>query len=443
MYNPLSSHPVYNLVLRFFMLQKLKEIQLLNSNDYEVTSPQHQELKDLISKNLFSNYSCDKKSSEKNNSEVLDIEENAFRLGLNVFKDWKPFKTKEANIQVIDFFSGCGGTSLGFAALGKVLGAFQLIGAVDINKVSLSSYSTNYKVDTHQISVRDLADSSEKLNSFLGNLKDYDPKKKTVLIGCAPCQGFSAHRKKDWDNPDNRNDLVEKFADIVSFILPDCVVMENVPELITSPRYKQHFDYLIKKLIKSGYTIKYEVHNSAEFGVPQERRRAIIIAMKHDFKLPNSKLVEADFLTVKDAIYNLEPLAAGHQSLLDKYHKSATHRQSTIDVIKAVPKDGGNRPKDVGPKCLQKVKGFSDVYSRLAWRKPAITITHYARNPASGRFVHPEQDRGLTMREAARLQSFPDGFIFEGGFDDVFRQIGEAVPPLLSLAIAASIYAQL
>jgi DNA (cytosine-5)-methyltransferase 1 len=104
-----------------------------------------------------------------------------------------------------------------------------------------------------------------------------------------------------------------------------------------------------------------------------------------------------------------------------------------------VPPNGGNRPEGVGPKCLTRVKGFYDVYGRLSWDKPSITITHYARNPASGRYTHPVQDRGLTAREAARLQSFPDGFRFEGKFDDIYRQIGEAVPPLLSCGVAVNI----
>lgn len=383
-----------------------------------------------------------KKNIDIINSKKLS-ETELFLVGLTQFNDWKPSKIPDAPIQVIDFFSGCGGTSSGFAALGKAIGAFKLIGAVDINEMSLSSYSANYLVETRQMDIRKLAKSKKSVNQFLDGLIDYDRSKKTLLIGCAPCQGFSAHRKKNWDTVDDRNDLVERFSDIVSFMLPDCVVMENVPELISSERYKQHFDYLINELQASGYVVKYGIHNSADFGVPQGRMRAIIVAMKHEFDLPTPKLSTQEYLTVRDAIGDLEPVDAGQQSLSDKYHKSAQHRQSTIDVIKAVPKDGGNRPKNIGPNCLQKVKGFSDVYSRLAWNKPSITITHYARNPASGRFVHPEQDRGLTMREAARLQSFPNGYIFDGGFDDVFRQIGEAVPPLLSLALAASIYTQI
>ena len=159
--------------------------------------------------------------------------------------------------------------------------------------------------------------------------------------------------------------------------------------------------------------------------------------------MPEARLKPSEFQTVRNAISDLPPVRAGEQASSDPMQKSATHRQSTIDVIKAIPKNGGSRPNGVGPKCVQEFKGFADVYGRLAWDRPAITITHYARNPASGRFVHPEQDRGLTMREAARLQSFPDGFEFTGGFDDVFRQIGEAVPPMLSLSVAASTLAAL
>src|SRR5205823_10383420 len=127
----------------------------------------------------------------------------------------------------------------------------------------------------------------------------------------------------------------------------------------------------------------------------------------------------------------------------DRMHRSAGHRKTTIKTIRAVPKNGGSRPPGVGPKCLDRIKGFSDVYGRLYWDKPSVTITHYARNPASGRFVHPQQDRGLTMREAALLQSFPMDFKFVGAFDSIFKQIGEAVPPKFSSAIAVNVLIEL
>lgn len=366
------------------------------------------------------------------------------RSGLTALNQWKPGKitAKQPIAQVIDMFCGCGGMSLGFAAIAKATGAFQLVGGVDVNEVSLRTYEHNFGVPARKVDVRELANSDESLNSFLESLPDYVRGLPTVLIGCAPCQGFTAHRKKNWDQPDTRNGLVEAFADVAVSMKPDCVIMENVPELL-SGRYWKHFEYLRDRLIGAGYTVKQAIHSAAEHGAPQDRFRALIIAMKVDFSMPEARLKPSEFRTVRDAISDLPPVRAGEQAPSDPMQKSATHRQSTLDVIKAIPKDGGSRPNGVGPKCLQDFKGFADVYGRLAWDRPAITITHYARNPASGRFVHPEQNRGLTMREASRLQSFPDGFEFTGGFDDVFRQIGEAVPPMLSLSVAASTLAAL
>lgn len=371
-------------------------------------------------------------------------EDYYFMRGLNSLRSWKPmsFKKTHYDAQVIDMFCGSGGMSLGFAALGKSISGFELIGGVDLNKISLESYARNYHVPAIQADVRELAKSKSAVQIFLKSLPRYDAKRPIILIGCAPCQGFTAHRKKHWDVPDVRNGLVEAFADVAVNMMPECVIMENVPELL-SGRYWPHFEYFRDKLQAAGYTVKQKIHNAATQGVPQERFRALIIAVRGDFTMPKSRLDPVDFVTVEDAISKLESVEVGVPSKKDKMHRCAAHRSSTIDVIKAVPKDGGSRPDGVGPKCLQGFKGYADVYGRLSWQKPSITITHYARNPASGRFVHPEQHRGLTMREAARLQSFPDGFEFNGGFDDVFRQIGEAVPPLLSLATAASVLAML
>lgn len=365
-------------------------------------------------------------------------------LGLEALSQWAPGKitVKQPVAQVIDMFCGCGGMSLGFAAMAKATGAFRIVGGIDINEVSLRTYGHNFGVPALKVDVRELATSEILLHSFLESLPDYDQKLPTVLIGCAPCQGFTAHRKKNWDTPDIRNGLVEAFADVAFSMQPDCVIMENVPELL-SGRYWKHFQYLRDRLNEAGYTVKQAIHSAAEHGAPQERFRALIIAMKVDFSMPEARLQPSEFRTVRDAISDLPPVSAGKQASSDPMQKSAAHRKSTIDVIKAIPKNGGSRPNGVGPKCLLNFKGFADVYGRLAWDRPAITITHYARNPASGRFVHPEQNRGLTMREAARLQSFPDGFEFTGGFDDVFRQIGEAVPPMLSLSVAASTLAAL
>jgi DNA (cytosine-5)-methyltransferase 1 len=364
--------------------------------------------------------------------------EQIFSLGMQHLKDWKPETEGEGQIDVLDFFSGCGGTSLGFAALSGKQKFFNIIGGVDINAAALKTFASNFKAPTLTQDIREiyLQDQKEELKAFFG--LDKERTRPLVVIGCAPCQGFSAHTKKFGDKRDERNTLIGAFAEIVVGLRPDFIVMENVPEIL-GKKYQQHYQEAKEVLIKHGYQISQQIYSAAMFGVPQARNRAIIVASKSAFALPAPVFQPGEYATVKDAIGTLPAIKAGEVPLSDPYHRSAAHNKSTLQTISMVPKNGGNRPKGVGPQCLDKVKGFYDVYGRLSWDRPSITITQYSRNPASGRFTHPEQDRGLTIREAARIQSFPDGFAFEGNLDHCFKQIGEAVPPLLSMAIAAGI----
>lgn len=360
-----------------------------------------------------------------------------FDKGVNMLKHWRPTRTqKEAPVDVLDFFSGCGGMSLGFAALSKCTGMFNVIGGVDINETALKSFATNFEAKTLKKDIREIYLKKEQ--NFIRDYFNIKSGKPLVIIGCAPCQGFSAHRKTNWDNEDERNTLIGAFVETILKFSPDFVVMENVPEILEG-KYTEHYAEAKRLLEKKGYIVKQAIYNSAVFGVPQSRYRAVILASKKDFSLPAAILTEEEYKTVRDAIGDLPKVKPGEILETDVYHRSASHKKETIKTISLVPKNGGSRPRGVGPKCLDKVNGFSDVYGRLSWNKPSITLTQYSRNPASGRFTHPTQNRGLTIREAARLQSFPDGFIFEGNLDHCFKQIGESVPPLLSLAIATQI----
>ena len=340
--------------------------------------------------------------------------------------------------QVLDLFCGCGGMSLGFAAVGRLTPSFRIIGGCDIDRDAADTFSTNLAAPGIVQDVCDLAGDKRALGHFLDGLDGYDSSKPLVLIGCAPCQGFTSHRKKNWHQSDKRNDLVSEFARVASKLRPECVIMENVPELL-GKKYWKHFEAFRNTLGKRGYTVKQAIYNAAAFGVPQERYRAIVIAMRCDFLLPSPTLKKHRYVTVREAIGDLPAVEPGETHPSDHLHRSARHRESTLEVIRQVPKDGGSRPFGVGPECLDRVKGFYDVYGRLNWDRPAITITHYARNPASGRYIHPEQDRGLSAREAAILQSFPVSYEFKGSFDSIFRQIGEAVPPKFSAALAAMV----
>jgi DNA (cytosine-5)-methyltransferase 1 len=342
-----------------------------------------------------------------------------------------------ASAQVVDLFCGCGGMSLGFKANG-----YRIVGGADINEVSVQTYEANV-APARVVDVCALADDESELKEFLAGLPEFDPAAPTVLVGCPPCQGFTAYRKRHWDEPDPRNDLVSTLAAVTTWMRPDAIAMENVPELL-SGRYRPHFESFRRRLEDFGYVVRAGIVNAAGFGVPQERFRAVVVAMRHDrFSLPAPRLSPERYRTVREAIGDLPAIRAGLAHPSDAMHRSADHRASTLETIRAVPHDGGSRPPGVGPDCLDRVAGFYDVYGRLAWDRPSITITHFARNPASGRFVHPEQDRGLTMREAARLQGFPDWFRFAGSFDDVFRQIGEAVPPPLARGVAEAVSAGL
>lgn len=361
---------------------------------------------------------------------------NLFNLGKENLQTWiNGDLHHDGPVDVIDFFCCAGGMSLGFAALKDI---FKIRGGIDINPVSLLAFHNNYQVPTIEADIATLYDDINQLEdvfhvSSSGN-------KPLVVIGCPPCQGFSAHRKVKQDRPeDARNTLIGAFANIAVRLNPDFVVIENVPEFLNG-KYKHHFSEAKSVFHSHGYYIMQRIYNAAGFGVPQARIRAIIVATKFkNFELPDELLTEGEYKTVRDAIADLPPVAPGQPCQSDVLHTCSRHKQSTIDVIAAVPHDGGSRPVGIGPKCLDKINGFNDVYGRLAWDKPSITITQYARNPASGRFSHPEQDRGLTIREAARLQSFPDNYLWEGSLGEKFKQIGEAVPPLLAMAIATQI----
>ena len=367
-------------------------------------------------------------------------------IGPNLNQYWGKSAEVVGPVDVIDMFSGCGGMSAGFRAVNGLLPAYKLALAVDIDNIANNSYHHNIGVKAQGADVSRLAVDSADLEKLL-KASGRRPGHPLVLIGCAPCQGFSSHRNRK-GNSDTRNSLFADFAKIATKLKPDAIVVENVPELLTDG-YWPYVREARKTLTKAGYQVHIGVHNMAEYGVPQERFRAVLLAFPRAFRPPGGFLNRQSFRTVREAIGGLPPVAAGEKRSDDPMHYSAGHQDSTLRTIRAVPLNGGNRPADVGPECLRRGAQrqgkamYEDVYGRLHWDKPAITITAYARNPASGRFVHPEQHRGLSVREAALLQGFPASYWFAGSLDERFRQIGNAVPPMFSCYLAAYILGEL
>jgi len=362
---------------------------------------------------------------------------------LNIDENWRTAKKQSSgSIDVIDFFSGCGGMSAGFKSINGVSPTYRIAMAVDTDADANATYQENLGVAPNQLDVANLAKEIGSSKALINQMRQSDDAP-LVMIGCSPCQGFSSHRNSG-GLTDIRNSLFVSFARIAAEVQPDAIIMENVPELLTD-RYWPLVAEAKQLLERAGYNLQISIHDMAEFGVPQHRFRALLVGTKCSFQLPKGFLSRESFRTVRHAIENLEPVEPGKTCASDPMHKSAGHKASTIDTIKSVPLDGGSRPADAGPECLRRAAAkqgraaYEDVYGRLWWDRPAITMTAYSRNPASGRYVHPEQHRGLTVREAALLQGFPSDYNFLGGFDSKFRQIGNAVPPTFAAALAAHI----
>lgn len=356
-------------------------------------------------------------------------------------QDWPDISgaaSSTAEIEVVDLFAGCGGLSTGFAAIGAISGSMRVAGAVEIDSSAAATYEANLGVRPLITDLAKAASSTFESQDLVRRL-GVDTRAPLVVVGGPPCQGFTSHTKRNKNDQDQRNSLVHSFAILAAHMDADVIVMENVPELL-SAKHWHHFLAFKSHLEERGYTVTAEIHNLATFGVPQERFRATILATKgHAQPMPRPTHARHEFRSVREAIGGLRPINPGEVDTLDPQHFSANHRPSTIEVIRQIPLDGGSRPKGVGPVSLDKVDGFRDVYGRLSWDRPANTITRFARNPASGRYVHPQQHRGLTIREAALLQGFPKSFDFKGSFDSRFSQIGNAVPPLYAAHIAGTV----
>lgn len=356
-------------------------------------------------------------------------------------------KIARRKLTVLDLFSGAGGTGVGFTKAG-----FRIIGAIEIDRNAAATYEKNLGVEVEKKDIRKIspAEFRRKLK-----LRRYEL---AVLVGCPPCQGFSRMRNSNGAD-DPRNRLVLKYLDFVKEFMPRFAVFENVPGLVRANHGKKYYDKLCNGLKALGYSIREQEEDAVNYGVAQHRERVIVIAgrngeappfPKPTHGNPNSQEVRngsrQKWLTVRDAIgrHKYPRLRAGEngEGKNKQYpnHIAPTTGEKVIRFIRRVPKNGGSRrdvPKRYWLKCHRDHDGHADVYGRSAWNRPANTITCGCTNISKGRFVHPTQDRALTPREAAALQSFDENFVFERR--NLNEQIGNAVPPLLAFAIAIAL----
>jgi DNA (cytosine-5)-methyltransferase 1 len=343
----------------------------------------------------------------------------------------RPLSLTRVQIRVLDLFSGCGGLSAGLRATGR----FTVVGAVESDRNAAETYRMNFGDHVHHRLIEDVRDFPVA----------------DVVVGGPPCQGFSPLNRDGVGF--ERRALWEQYLRALDAASPRMFLMENVPQLLESAEYQA----FRRAAIERGYVLDGRVLNTADFGVPQRRRRAFVLGSldgpvawpSPTHANPSGPLAgRAPWMTFADAVVGL-PLEPDGVN----WHRARNPRPESIVRYKAVPHDGGDRfemqrnldAQGLGhlvPRCWRnKPTGTTDVFGRLWWDRPALTIRTEFFKPEKGRYLHPSADRPITLREAARCMSFDDDFRFPEtqSMTSVARQIGNAVPPVMARVLGVTI----
>ena len=332
---------------------------------------------------------------------------------------------------VVDLYSGCGGVT---AAMKRL--QFTVVAAVDNDPIAGKTYSKNNN-DVH-LYLEDISKVAPK------NIRKYQLHNKNLdlLIVCSPCQPFSNQNRNRGN--DNRANLVLQAVRFAKILNPKIIFFENVPGLIRSGISNVYAD-LNKNLKNIGYNLSETATvDLANYGVPQRRLRCVLFAARdgYSIELPAGTTPIPFRETVRMAIADLPELKSGDSDPSDSLHFARNHQPIALKRMAHIEKNGGNRfslPPELELDCHRGKKGFPDVYGRMWWDRVAPTLTTGCTDVTRGRYMHPVQNRAISLREAARLQTFPDEYIFEGNASQIATQIGNAVPPKFIEAVAPTI----
>lgn len=329
----------------------------------------------------------------------------------------------------IDLFSGAGGLTRGLLNAG-----IHVVVGIDINPDYKSTYEANNVPS--KFLCRDISDvTAEDIRPYLPAKQ----KDELALVGCAPCQPFSSHRRSR--SACNESRLLLEFGRLVTELCPDWVFMENVPGIAKVAGFSA-FRRFTKILSDLKYKFKCDTVDAKRFGVPQTRRRFVLIASKSVVvSLPPETHGSARiaYRTVRDAIGHLPKIAAGENHPTVANHRAAELSALNLRRLKRTPADGGGRldwPAKLELECHKNSAGHEDAYGRMRWGAPAPTLTCRCFSISNGRYGHPEQHRAISLREAANIQSFPEDYAFSGvSIRSLGEQIGNAVPVKLAEAV--------
>jgi len=324
----------------------------------------------------------------------------------------------------LDLFAGAGGATQGLRNAG-----YRVVGAVENDAAAAGSYRLNHPdVDLRCIDIREIDPAR-----FRSDLK-LQRGMLTLLKACPPCQGFSTLGAHDRD--DERNDLVREVWRFVREFLPAAVIVENVRGIGRDPR----FALMTRQMRGIGYRIRQYTIDAADFGVPQHRERLIVIAVRVGGSLPVdiSEALPPDFSVARMSAGEALESIADLTEATDALHRGRRLAPLTEERIRAIPVGGGrfNLPAGLQLACHSSVgRSAASPYGRVRLEDPAPTMTTRCTTPACGRFIHPTEHRGLTLREAAVFQTFPVTYTFTGNYGQIERQIGNAVPVRLAEAL--------
>lgn len=342
-------------------------------------------------------------------------------------------------MKAIDLFCGAGGLTLGLRRAG-----WDVVVGIDVDEAVGETYENNNQ--GAKFLAADLRSvTAEEICGLVGAV----PRSELLLAGCAPCQSFSKQRRRCGAKRRSDATLLREFGRLAAALRPAAVLMENVPGIAAVPGFSS-FRRFVKTLRDCGYECDHGVLNARDFGVPQHRRRYVLLATRSmHVKLPDPGSADdghapvSGIGTVRDAIGHYPAIRAGETHSSIPNHHAANLSAANLERIRVTPPDGGSRrdwPAGLALACHSDRTGYSDVYGRMWWDREAPTLTSRCNSLSNGRFGHPQQNRAISLREAAALQTFPDDYEFLGGNTRIARWIGNAVPVFLAEALGRAVF---
>lgn len=342
---------------------------------------------------------------------------------------------------MIDLFAGCGGGSIGFRQAG-----LTPVAAVEIDARAGEAYEANIGMKPVVRDIRLVTGAELTRTAGLASGEC------TLLFGCPPCQSFTSLRKGAPATTVDRarNTLYLDYLRLVAEVRPRHIAFENVPGML-SGRWRPHFEAFVDRLDEIGYEADWAIVDAADYGVPQYRRRVLVVGSRVTTPLlppPTHFADPADrrrrrHVTVRKAIGDCSPLRPGQRDPNDPFHEARFHSDLALRRLRAIPEGGARAdlPPELQLECHKGHSGHYDIYGRMWWDRPAPTLTSGCTNVTRGRFAHPEQDRAITLREAMLLQGFPRRSQLAGTLDEMALQVGNAIPPLLARRVGETVLA--